>query len=171
MIYTTLQARILELLRKLRWVSLPHLKWLLHLEAGANTRQILKALRQLEAFREVYLDWGAYHLPGQKPDREMTDALWVMRKIVGTQRPDYALGKPPCKLCFQLEDGFYRVIPVPAGKEELTQLMAEQDAAPGDCLLYLLRSREQIPLFRPSRRTYLVLPNEAHICVFLQPKE
>lgn len=170
MIPTVVQARILRALGKLRCLSLSQLTWLMHIEGRTKTRQTVKALKHLEMFHEVYLDFGAYHLPGRQVDGEIVRAVWVMRKVAGNELPEYALGKPPFKLCFRIGDAFYRVISAPYGEEAAAQAMAEQASSPGDNLFFLLRSQEQIPLLHPSKNTYLVLPDREQVCVFLQPK-
>ena len=174
---TAVQKVILDALETCYALPEPMLQALVQLSENAEPPVFEKSVRQLRYLGLIQPgDNEIWRLPGKSPDPEMIDAFGIMLTLSKTNAPDFARGRPPCKLTFFIPDergwmSAYKVVPVIPGKEEITSLRAIQDIYPRDhTLLYLLHPGVNVDQLSCPRRCFFVRGKEG--CYeFLEPVE
>lgn len=177
MILTDLQVHILDLLTKLKWIRIAHLKKLIQGDFKIADIHLHKILEQLCFLNRIQMDDEYIFLPYRVRDEQMLTATDIMLYFADGVILNFAEGTEPCKLVFFISGndsqkvGVFKIIFVPKGKEALICAGINAIQHPSGCtMLFVLTDKSQIRHIHTDSNAYFVLKNGDNGYSFLTAK-
>lgn len=153
---TDVQSYAAGLMRSLLCLHRGQMHWMIQRKYPAVTPE--KVMRQLGHVLRIYDDGEYYLWPGTQPNPERTAAVEAMLTLSKGSLPVIGeVPRPPCALLFFVPVPrsavvlAYRVYVPKEGEETECRAIAESKRKPqGHAVVFLIRSRSQVPLLRVS---------------------